>query len=63
MNKGRLLLIQEHIKEYLKENLKVEIEHTKHDIGYFDSWVEDDPNNFKVTVTLEGEIISESYTS
>ena len=63
MNEKRLLIIQEHIKEYLKENLKVEIEHAKHDVGYFDSWVEDDPNNFKVTVTLEGEIISESYTS
>jgi hypothetical protein len=48
------------IGRYLRENLSIEIEHTKHDVGYFDSYIEDDPNNFSVSLKLNNKEISNS---
>lgn len=48
------------IARYLRESLSIEIEHTKHDVGYFDSYIEDDPNNFSVSLKLNNKKISNS---
>ena len=48
------------IARYLHESLSIEIEHTKHDVGYFDSYIEDDPNNFSVSLKLNNKKISNS---
>ena len=48
------------IARYLRESLSIEIEHTKHNVGYFDSYIEDDPNNFSVSLKLNNKEISNS---
>ena len=47
------------LARYLRESLS-EIEHSKHDVGYFNSYIEDDPNNFSVSLKLNNKEISNS---
>jgi len=48
------------IARYIRESLSIEIEHAKHDVGYFNSYIEDDPNNFSVSLKLNNKEISNS---
>lgn len=46
--------LQEQIKEYIKNNLSIEIQHKR---GFYS-----DADYYEIKLVLDGEVISESYT-
>lgn len=53
---------KEDLKQLLKENLTIKVSHPKHDVGYYESYMEEDEHNVKVELFFDNELIC-SYTS
>jgi len=53
---------QQELLNLLKENLKINVFHPQHDIGYYDECIEDDTENVTVQVYFGDELICQDST-
>ena len=56
---GGLVMTEEELIQFLKENLTVKVRHPEHNVGYYSIYKEPDEHNITVEIKLCGESICE----
>lgn len=52
--------MEQELVKLLKENLRIEVSHPEHDVGYFDTFYEPDMENITVGIYYKDELICEA---
>lgn len=52
--------MEQELINLLKENLRIEVSHPSHDVGYFETFLEPDMENITVQIYYKDELICES---
>ena len=56
---GGIVMTEEQLIQFLKENLSIKVYHPEHDVGYDSTHMELDEHNITVEIKLCGETICE----